>query len=75
MITLSPEDRAQVHAIMMTHAEMQDARVNDSMAVLGRLKCDEPEAVDMIEDLEAMIEICEEDSDSLKRIAGMFGEV
>lgn len=74
MVNLTPKDRAQVHAILMTHAEMQDARANDTLAVIGRLKADEPEA-DMIDDLEAMVDICEEDCDNLKRIASLFGDV
>lgn len=75
MNTLTPKDRQQVHAILMTHAEMQDAHANDTLALIGRLKADEPDELDTIDELEAMVEICEEDCDNLRRIASQFGEV
>jgi hypothetical protein len=72
MQQLTPEDRAQVKAILLTHAEMQDQMTLQSEGVLGRLKHDEPEAVDMIQDLEDSIEDCTEDSENLKRLANKF---
>jgi len=72
-IELSPDDAAQVHAILMTHAEMQDHRTLESMNLLGRLKRDEPEeARDTITDLQEQINDFEEDCDNLRRIATMF---
>jgi len=76
MITLSPGDASQVHAILMTHAEMQDARINDSLSLIGRLNADlgsdDPEAKEMIDDLQQQVELFETDADNLKRLANMF---
>lgn len=75
MQLLSPEDRAQVKAILMTHAEMQDHRTVESEVVLGRLKADEEpddEVREMIDDLEESIKDCTEDSENLKRLASKF---
>lgn len=75
MVQLSEVDVAQVHAILMTHAEMQDSRINQSMEIIGRLKRDEPDdedAQDMIDDLTEQVEIFEKDCDNLKRIANLF---
>ena len=72
-IQISDEDAAQVQAILMTHAEMQDHRTLESMTLLGRLKRDEPEAAsDTITDLQDQIEYFEVDCDNLRRIANMF---
>lgn len=72
-IQISDEDAAQVQAILMTHAEMQDHRTLESMTLLGRLKRDEPEAAsDTITDLQDQIEDFEVDCDNLRRIANMF---
>lgn len=76
MITLSPQDRAQVYAVLMTHAEMQDNTARDTLAIIGRLKADSPDdAEEMIEELSESVELCEQDCDNLKRIASLFGEV
>lgn len=72
-VSLTPEDRQQVIAILTTHAEMQDNQSRHTQEVLGRLKHDSPDEVDAIDELEAMIEVCEEDCENLKRIAAMFG--
>lgn len=75
MITLSPDDASQVRAILMTHAEMQDARINDSLSLIGRLNADlaeDDEAQDMVASLEAQVELFEDDSDNLKRLADKF---
>lgn len=72
-IELTPDDAAQVQAILMTHAEMQDHRTLESMNLLGRLKRDEPEAArDTINDLQEQIEDFEDDCDNLRRIAALF---
>lgn len=72
-IEISLDDAAQVQAILMTHAEMQDHRTLESMNLLGRLKRDEPDdAKDMIDDLQGQITDFEEDCDNLRRIASLF---
>lgn len=76
MLTLSRDDASQVRAILMTHAEMQDLRINDSLAIIGRLNADlgsdDPEAKEMIDDLQQQVELFETDADNLKRLANMF---
>lgn len=75
MLTLSRDDASQVRAILLTHAELQDARINDSLAIIGRLNADlaqDDEAQDMVATLEAQVELFEEDADNLKRLADMF---
>lgn len=75
MLTLSRDDASQVRAILLTHAELQDSRINDSLAIIGRLNADlahDDEAQDMVATLEAQVELFEEDADNLKRLAGMF---
>jgi len=75
MITLSPDDVSQVHAILMTHAEMQDSRINDSLSLIGRLNTDlsdDPDAQAMIDELKHQVEVFEDDADNLKRLAEMF---
>lgn len=71
MRNLTPDDEQQVHAILQTHAEMQDASAMQSQQLLGRLRCDEPDS-ELIPELEVMIEVAEEDSENLKRIAKQF---
>lgn len=68
---LNDEDAAQVKAILMTHAEIQDHRTLDSMKILGRLKRDEPDD-ELIPDLQGQINDFETDCDNLKRIADIF---
>ena len=75
MLTLSRDDASQVRVILMTHAEMQDARINDSLAIIGRLNADlkgDPDAEAMVEMLKGDVELFEVDADNLKRLAGMF---
>ena len=48
---LSPDDRAQIKAILLTHAEMQDRTALKGEEVLARLKRDEPDS-ELITDLE-----------------------
>lgn len=68
---MTEEDAAQVRAILLTHAEMQDHRTLESMSLLGRLKRDEPED-ELIVDLQGQINDFEVDCDNLKRIADIF---
>ena len=70
-IDLSPVDRAQVKAILMTHAEMQDRHALSGEEVIARLKRDEPESdllSNMIEDAAELLE----DTTNLKRLADLF---
>lgn len=71
-IQLTPEDAAQVKAILLTHAEMQDQSMIQGEATLGRLRADEPGEVDMIADLEETLSDISEDSENLKRLASLF---
>lgn len=73
LIPMTEEDAAQVQAILMTHAEMQDHRTLESMELMGRLKRDEPEAAfDTIADLQSQVTTFEDDCDNLRRIAVLF---
>lgn len=74
MQPMMPQDVDQVRSILMTHAEIQDHEAMRTQEIIGRLRSEEPEEVEMILDLEAMVEVCEEDSENLKRIAKLFGE-
>jgi len=75
MININAEDAAQVRAILLTHAELQDTRLLKTMEVLSRLKAiedDSDELVATIAEMTATISFVEEDSDNLKRIAELF---
>lgn len=72
-IDITDEDRVTIGAILATHAEMQDHRTVPSMEMRARLVRDEPEEVEMIEDLDDQIEVFEEDSINLRRLARKFG--
>lgn len=74
-ITLSPEDAAQVKAILLTHAEMSDNQALPSLELIGRMKTDpeqDDEILEMIASLSEQVEAFEVDSDNLKRIASIF---
>lgn len=70
-ITLSDQDAAQVKAIMMMHAEMQDQRSVEAEAVLGRLQRDEPDS-DLIDNMVEDGQDLTDDVENLKRIASLF---
>lgn len=70
-IILSDEDAAQVKAILMTHAEMQDHRSIEAEEVLGRLRRDEPDS-DLIVNMSEAAEDITDDIENLKRIAHYF---
>lgn len=70
-VEISAEDAAQIKAILMTHAEMQDQSLLKGEIVIGRLQVDEPDSdllVDMREDAVGL----SEDTENLKRIANLF---
>lgn len=68
---LSPEDRAQIKAILLTHAEMQDRCALQGEEVLARLKRDEPDS-ELIADLEEDAADITADTENLKRLAKLF---
>lgn len=70
-IELSPEDRAQIKAILMTHAEMQDRTALQGEEVLARLRRDEPDS-ELIADLEEDAADITADTENLKRLANLF---
>jgi hypothetical protein len=71
LATLSPDDCAQVKAILLTHAELQDRNLLNAEGVLARLKRDEPDS-ELIGDLEQdNIELVA-DTENLKRLANLF---
>lgn len=68
---LSPDDRAQIKAILLTHAEMQDRTALKGEEVLARLKRDEPDS-ELIADLEEDAADITADTENLKRLANLF---
>ena len=68
---LSPDDRAQIKAILLTHAEMQDRTALKGEEVLARLKRDEPDS-ELITDLEEDAADITADTENLKRLANLF---
>ena len=75
MIALTPTDRAQVKAILLTHAEMQDHRTLETESVIGRMQHeggDDEEVGEMIDELKTSVKSMTDDSENLKRIAHLF---
>ena len=70
-LELTPADRAQIKAILMTHAELQDRTSLKGEEVLARLKRDEPDS-DLIADLEEDAADLLADTENLKRLANLF---
>lgn len=70
-INLDLIDAGTVHAILMTHAEMQDNRAIKSMELYTRLQRDEPGS-DMIGSLKEQIDTFEEDAEVLRALAKRF---
>lgn len=68
---ISPDDRAQIKAILLTHAEMQDRTALKGEEVLARLKRDEPDS-ELIADLEEDAADITADTENLKRLANLF---
>lgn len=74
-VTITESDAAQIKAILMTHAEMQDRRTLEGEEIIGRLRIESPndeDACDMIDELLQAGNDLTEDSDNLKRIARLF---
>lgn len=75
MITLNAADAAQVKAILLTHAEMQDMRTVDTEGVIARMKHeggDDSEIQEMIAELDVSVSELITDSENLKRLASLF---
>lgn len=75
MITLNAADAAQVKAILLTHAEMQDMRTVDTEDVIARMKHeggDDEEVQEMIAELDDSVNSLITDSENLKRLASLF---
>jgi hypothetical protein len=75
MVMISLEDKAQVRAILETHAEMQDQRTVENLELVSRLQVEEPddqEARSLVRDLKAQNETFDGDCDNLRRIAKIF---
>lgn len=72
IIRLTPDDAAQVKALILSFAELSDQNAMSSEVILGRIRHDCPDQPDMIDALEEQISDFNEDSDNLKRIALMF---
>jgi hypothetical protein len=75
MVMISDEDKAQVRAILETHAEMQDQRTVENLELVSRLQVEEPDDNDarsLVRDLKAQNETFDGDCDNLRRIAKLF---
>lgn len=75
MIMISDEDKAQVRAILETHAEMQDQRTVENLELVSRLQVEEPdddEARSLVRDLKDQNETFDNDCDNLRRISKYF---
>lgn len=75
MVMISPEDKAQVRAILETHAEMQDQRSLENLELMSRLNVEEandPDARALVLDLKDQNATFDGDCDNLRRIAKIF---
>jgi hypothetical protein len=76
MVLISDEDKAQVAAILNTHAEMQDQRTVENLELMSNLNINEPSDEDaraLVLDLEDQNVTFDGDCDNLRRIAKIFG--
>jgi hypothetical protein len=69
--TMSEIDAAQIGAILSTHSEMQDARVGETLSMIGHLNCTRSND-DEVDRLTGLVTVLEQDSDNLKRLAHLF---
>lgn len=75
MQQLTSQDRDQVKAILMTHAEMQDHRTLETEGVIARLMHeggDDDEVAVMVDQLNESVKDMTDDSENLKRLASHF---
>jgi hypothetical protein len=75
MVMMSAEDKAQVRAILETHAEMQDQRTVENLELMSRLRVEEADNADacsLVLDLQDQNTTFDGDCDNLRRIAKIF---
>jgi hypothetical protein len=75
MVMISDEDKAQVRAILETHAEMQDRRSLENLELISRMNVQEADDKDarlLVRDLKDQNKTFEGDCDNLNRIAKLF---
>jgi hypothetical protein len=75
MVLISDEDKAQVRAILETHAEMQDRRSLENLELISRMNVQEADDRDarlLVRDLKDQNKTFEGDCDNLNRIAKIF---
>lgn len=75
MVLMTADDKAQVRAILETHAEMQDQRTVENLELMSRLNVEEPDDEDarsLVLDLKDQNATFDGDCDNLRRIAKIF---
>lgn len=75
-IEIDVEDAETIRAVLLTHAEMQNQRVNETQAVQARINTegnDTEEEQEMVNNLQESCDELEIDSANLTRIADLFG--
>jgi hypothetical protein len=75
MVMMTAEDKAQVCAILETHAEMQDRRSLQNEELMSRMNVEEPDDHDaqlLVRDLQDQNDTFNGDCDNLRRIADIF---
>lgn len=75
MVMMSVEDKAQVRAILETHAEMQDQRSLQNEELMSRMNVEEADDHDaqlLVRDLQDQNDTFNGDCDNLRRIADIF---
>jgi uncharacterized Rmd1/YagE family protein len=75
MIMMSAEDKAQVFAILETHAEMQDQRSLQNEELMSKMnveQADDHDAQLLVRDLQDQNDTFNGDCDNLRRIAKLF---
>jgi hypothetical protein len=75
MVMMSDADKAQVRAILETHAEMQDQRSLENLELMSRLNVEEANDEDaraLVLDLKDQNATFDNDCDNLRRIAKLF---
>lgn len=72
-ITMSDDDAATVHAILMTNAEMQDARSVEGLQVLSDMKQQGVRKGQRA--IKRHLQVIDDDVSNMRRIASTFGDV
>lgn len=74
-VIMTSADKAQIRAILETHAEMQDQRTVENLELMSRLRVEEPDCEDarlLVRDLQEQSNTFDGDCDNLRRIAKLF---